>query len=115
MICISLLLEFVTKTESEAKTLPRSFKVLYLQVFGSGDPAGMSLCPVRILKSIYQKLRNSVCFCVHFLSPRNSPHPLLKNAISYFWREGSWFITAHSANKVAGTLQDSHVVQALCP
>lgn len=51
--------------ESEVKTLPRSFKVLYLQVFITGDPAEIPLCPGGALKSIYQGLRNPFRFRTH--------------------------------------------------
>ncbi|XP_064087254.1 uncharacterized protein LOC135201886 [Macrobrachium nipponense] len=87
-IFLSFLPEFVAKTESEANTLPRSFRVLALRDFVNGDPEEMRLCPVRALRvylSRVEKLRPRPRTL--FISPRNPSRPISKNAISFFLRE----------------------------
>lgn len=59
--------------ESEVKTLPRSFKVLYLQVFITGDPAEIPLCPGGALKSILSRVAKPLPLPHTLVSPRILP------------------------------------------
>lgn len=114
MISISLLLEVVAKTESEAKTLLRSLKVLYLQVFGSGISRDVFMSDANISLFIKGLETPSASVYTSCLTAESFPSAV-KDAISYFQRKGSWFISVYSTNTVAGTLHDSRVVRALCP
>ena len=79
--------EFLAKTESALRSLPRSFDIPSLSDFAAGLPEEMLLCPVRSL-SEYIARTSSVSNrpCRLFVSPRNPSRAMSKNGISFFLR-----------------------------
>ena len=80
--------EFLAKTESALRSLPRSFDIPSLSDFAAGLPEEMLLCPVRSL-SEYIARTSSVPNRPRrlFVSPRNPSRAMSKNGISFFLRE----------------------------
>ena len=80
--------EFLAKTESALRSLPRSFDIPSLFDFAAGLPDEMLLCPVRSL-SEYIARTSSVPNRPRrlFVSPRNPSRAMSKNGISFFLRE----------------------------
>ena len=85
---MSYLPEFRAKLESEARPLPRSFRVRSLPDFVGDLPDELPPCPVRALRcylswtaSLPSRPRS------HFVSPRAPSRPLSKNALSFFIRD----------------------------
>ena len=80
--------EFLAKTESALRSLPRSFDIPSLSDFAAGLPDELLLCPVRALSeyivrtsSITNRPRRLV------VSPRNPSRAMSKNGISFLLRE----------------------------
>ena len=80
--------EFLAKTESALRSLPRSFDIPSLSDFAAGLPDEMLLCPVRTL-SEYIARTSSVTNRPRrlFVSPRNPSWAMSKNGISFLLRE----------------------------
>ena len=80
--------EFLAKTESALRSLPRSFDIPSLSDFAAGLPEEMLLCPVRSL-SEYIARTSSVPNRPRrlFVSLRNPSRAMSKNGISFFLRE----------------------------
>ena len=86
--CLSYVPDFVAKSESLSRTIPRSFLVRSLSDFAAGLDDDLLLCPVRALRiylarlSTLSPLRRRL-----FVSPSRPSRPLSKNAVSFFLRD----------------------------
>ena len=86
--CLSYVPEFVAKSESLSRSIPRSFLVRSLSDFAAGLDDDLLLCPVRALRiyldclSTLSPLRRRL-----FVSPHRPSRPLSKNAVSFFLRD----------------------------
>ena len=88
--CLSYVPDFVAKSESLSRTIPRSFLVRSLSDFAAGLEDDLLLCPVRALRIYLDRLSTlSPLRRRLFMSPSRSrpSRPLLKNAISFFLRD----------------------------
>ena len=86
--CLSYIPQFVAKSESLTRSIPRSFLVKSLSDFAAGLDADLLLCPVRALR-FYRDRTNSLSPLRHrlFVSPHRPPHAMSKIAVSFFLRE----------------------------
>ena len=86
--CLSYIPQFVAKSESLTRSIPRSFLVKSLSDFAAGLDADLLLCPVRALR-IYLDRTRSLSPLHHrlFVSPRRPSRAMSKNAVSFFLRE----------------------------
>ena len=86
--CLSYIPQFVAKSESLTRSIPRSFLVKPLSDFAAGLDADLLLCPVRALR-FYLDRTNSLSPLRHrlFVSPRRPSRAMSKNAVSFFLRE----------------------------
>ena len=86
--CLSYVPEFVAKSESLSRTIPRSFLVRSLSDFAAGLDDDLLLCPVRALRIYLDRLSTlSPLRRRLFVSPSRPSRPLSKNAISFFLRD----------------------------
>ena len=80
--------EFLAKTETAVRPLPRSFSVQFLQDFAAGLREELLLCPVRSLR---EYLRRTSKFVNRprrlFVSPRCPSHAMPKNGTSFLLHE----------------------------
>ena len=85
---VSYVPEFLAKTETAVRSLPRSFSVQSLGDFAAGLPEDLLLCPVR---SLWEYVTRTSWFinrpCRLFVSPHCPSRAMSKNAISYFLRK----------------------------
>ena len=88
--CLSYIPQFVAKSESLTRSIPRSFLVKSLADFAAGLDTDLLLCPVRALR-LYLLRARSFSPGRHrlFVSPRRPTRPLSKNAVSFFLRRSS--------------------------
>ena len=86
--CLSYIPQFVAKSESLTRSIPRSFLVKSLSDFAAGLDDYLLLCPVRALR-IYLHRTRSLSPLRHrlFVSPRRPSRAMSKNAVSFFLRE----------------------------
>ena len=86
--CLSYIPQFVAKSESLTRSIPRSFLVKSLADFAAGLDIDLLLCPVRALR-LYLLRARSLSPCRHrlFVSPRRHSRAMSKNAVSFFLRE----------------------------
>ena len=86
-VYLSYLPEFRAKSESEARPLPRSFRVRSLSDFVGCFPDELLLCPVQALQ-VYLDRTLSLPARPHtlFVSPRAPSRSLSKNALSFFFQ-----------------------------
>ena len=86
--CLSYVPQFVAKSESLTRSIPRSFLVKSLSDFAAGLDNDLLLCPVQALR-IYLDRTRSLIPLRHrlFVSPRRPSHAMSKNAVSSFLRE----------------------------
>ena len=85
---VSYVPEFLAKTESALRPLPRSFLVKSLTDFAAGLDEDLLLWLVRCLRVYLQRTSPGVNRPQRlFVSPRNPLHSISKNVISYFLRE----------------------------
>ena len=86
--CLSYVPQFVAKSESLTRSIPRSLLVKSLSDFAAGLDDDLLLCPVRVLR-IYLDRTRSVAPVRHhlFISPRRPSLAMSKNAVSFFLRE----------------------------
>ena len=86
--CLSYIPQFVAKSESLTRSIPRSFLVKSLSDFAAGLDADLLLCPVQAL-CIYLDRTASLAPLRHrlFVSPRRPSRSLSKNAVSFFLRD----------------------------
>ena len=85
--CLSYVPQFVAKSESLTRSIPRSL-VKSLADFAAGLDDDLLLCPVRAL-CIYLQRTRSLSPLRHrlFVSPRRPSRAMSKNAVSFFLRE----------------------------
>ena len=82
--CLSYVPDFVAKSESLSRTIPRSFLVRSLSDFAAGLDDDLLLCPVRALRIYLDRLSTlSPLRRRLFVSPSRPSRPLSKNAISF--------------------------------
>ena len=86
--CLSYIPQFVAKSESLTRSIPRSFLVKSLSDFAAGLDDDLLLCPVRVL-GIYLDRIASFAPLRHrlFVSPRRPSRSLSKNTVSFFLRD----------------------------
>ena len=86
--CLSYIPQFVAKSESLTRSIPRSFLVKSLSDFVAGLDDDLLLCPVRALR-IYLDRTRSLSPLRHrlFVSPRHPSRAMSKNAVSFFLRD----------------------------
>ena len=86
--CVSYIPQFVAKSESLTRSIPRSFLVKSLADFATGLDTDLLLCPVRALR-LYLPRARSLSPGRHrlFVSPRRPSRAMSKNAVSFFLRE----------------------------
>ena len=86
--CLSYIPQFVAKSESLTRSIPRSFLAKSLADFAAGLDTDLLLCPVRSLRLYLLRARSSSPGRHRlFVSPRRPTRPLSKNAVSFFLRE----------------------------
>ena len=85
--CLSYIPQFVAKSESLTRSIPRSL-VKSLSDFAAGLDEDLLLCPVRALR-IYLDRTRPLAPVRHrlWVSPRRPSHAMSKNAVSFFLRE----------------------------
>ena len=85
---VSYVPQFVAKSESLTRSIPRSFLVKSLSDFAAGLDEDLLLCPVSAL-CIYLDRTRSLAPVRHrlFVSPRRPSRAMSKNAVSFFLRE----------------------------
>ena len=103
---VSYVPEFLAKTESALRLLPRSFLVKSLTDPAASLDKDLLLCPVRCLRVYLQRTSPGVNRRrLIFVSPRNPSRSISKNAILYFL----WEIIAEAgASSVAGVVPHAH-------
>ena len=85
---VSYVPEFIAKTESAFRPLPRSFDIQSLSDFAAGLPDEMLLCPVHSLSEYVARTSRFVDRPRKlFVSPRNPSRAMSKNGISFLLRE----------------------------
>ena len=86
--CLSYVPQFVAKSESLTRSIPRSFLVQSLSDFASGLDDDLLLCPVRALRIYLDRIASLAPLCHRlFVSPRRPSRSLSKNAVSFFLRD----------------------------
>ena len=95
--CLSYVPQFVAKSESLTRSIPRSFLVKSLSDFAAGLDDDLLLCPVLALR-IYLDRTNPLAPLRHrlFVSPCRPSRTISKNAVSFFLRD---VITAAGASR----------------
>ena len=95
--CLSYVPQFVAKSESLTRSIPRSFLVKSLSNFSAGLNEDLLLCPVRALHIYLDRTRHLTSLRHRlFVSPRRPSRSMSKNAVSFFLRE---VITAAGASR----------------
>ena len=86
--CLSYVPQFVAKSESLTRSIPRSFLVKSLSDFAAGLDEDLLLCPVWALR-IYVDRTRPLAPVRHrlFVSPRHPSRTMSKNAVSFFLHE----------------------------
>ena len=85
--CLSYVPEFVTKSESLSRSIPRSFLVKSLSDFTAGLDVDLLLCPVRALRvSLNRTLSLAPSRRRLFVSPSCPASAMSKNAVSFLLR-----------------------------
>ena len=86
--CLSYVPQFVAKSESLTRSVPRSFLVKSLSDFAAGLDDDLLLCPVRALRLYLDRTASLAPLRHHlFVSPRCPSCSLSKKAISFFLRD----------------------------
>ena len=110
--CLPYIPQFVAKSESLTRSIPRSFLVKSLAVFAAGLDIDLLLCPVRALRLYLLRVR-SLSPCRHrlFVSPQRHSRAMSKNTVSFFLREV--ISAAEAARPHVGSLR--LLKSAACP
>ena len=108
---LSYVPEFVAKTESALRPLPRSFEVPSLGDFAAGMIEDLLLCPVRALSAYLDRTSGIVNRPRHlFVSPRCPSRAMSKNWISYMLRE---IIVQSGASSGSGQVPRAHSIRGI--
>ena len=105
---LSYVPEFVAKTETASRPLPRSFEVQSLEDFAAGVPEDLLLCPVRALSAYLARTSNIANRPRRlFVSPKCPSRAMSKNGISYMLRE---LIVQSGASSQSGQAPRAHSI-----
>ena len=86
--CLSYIPQFVAKSESLTRSIPRSFLVKSLADFAAGFDIDLLLCPVRALRLYLLRARSLSPYCHRlFVSPRRHSRAMSTNAVLFFLLE----------------------------
>ena len=109
--CLSSIPQFVAKSESLTRSIPRSFLVTSLADFAAGFNTDLLLCPLRAL-CLYLLRARSLSPGRHrlFVSPRRPSRAMSTNAVSLFLEEV--ISAAEAARPQVGSLQ-AHDVRSV--
>ena len=110
--CLSYIPQFVAKSESLTRSIPRSFLVTSLADFAAGLDIDLLLCPVKAIR-LYLLRAWSLSPCRHrlFVSLRRLSRAMYKNAVSFFFERLSLLL-----RQLALTLDPSGLLKsAACP
>ena len=109
--CLSYIPQFVAKSESLTRSIPRSFLVTSLADFAAGLDSDLLLCPVRALR-LYLLWARSSSPGRHrlFVSPRRPARPFLRTRCRSFW--GEVIAAARAAGPLVGSLR-AHEVRSV--
>ena len=108
---LSYVPEFVAKTESAIRPLPRSFEVKSLGDFAAGLPEVLLLCPVRSLSASLTRTSGIVNRPRRlFVSSKCPSRAMSKNGISYMLRE---VIVQSGASSQSGQVQRAHSIRGI--
>ena len=109
--CLSYIPQFVAKSESLTRSIPRSFLVTSLADFAAGLVTDLLLCPVRALR-LYLLRARSLSPGRHclFVSPRRPSRSMSMNAVSFFL--GEVISAAEAARPQVGSLR-AHDVRSV--
>ena len=106
--CLSYIPQFVAKSESLTRSIPRSFLVKPLADFAAGLDTDLLLCPVRALR-LYLLRARSLSPGRHrlFVFPRRPSRAMSTNAVSFFL--GEVISAAEAARPPVGSLRAHNV------
>ena len=108
---LSYVPEFVAKTESALRPLPRSFEVKSLGDFAAGLPDDLLLCPVRSLSAYLDRTSTIVNRPRRlFVSSKCPSRAVSKNGISYLLRE---LIVQSGASSQSGQVPRAHSIRGI--
>ena len=108
---LSYVPEFVAKTETAIRPLPRSFEVQSLEDFAAGLPEDLLLCPVRSLSAYLARTSNIANRPRRlFVSPKCPSRAMSKNGISYMLRE---LIVQSVASSQSGQAPRAHSIRGM--
>ena len=108
---LSYVPEFVAKTESAMRPLPRSFEVQSLGDFAAGMPEDLLLCPVRSLSAYLDRTSGIVNRPRRlFVSSKCPSRAMSKNGISYMLRE---IIVQSGASLQSGQVPRPHSIRGI--
>ena len=108
---LSYVPEFVAKTESAIRPLPRSFEVKSLGDFAAGLPEDLLLCPVRSLSAYLTRTSGIVNRPRRlFVSSKCPSRAMSKNGISYMLRE---VIVQSGASSQSGQVPRAHSIRGI--
>ena len=109
--CLSYIPQFVAKSESLTRSIPRSFLVTSLADFAAGLDSDLLLCPVRALRLYLLRARSSSPGRHRlFVSPRRPARPFLRTRCRSFW--GEVIAAARAAGPLVGSLR-AHEVRSV--
>ena len=109
--CLYYIPQFVAKSESLTRSIPRSFLVTSLADFAAGLDSDLLLCPVRALR-LYLLRARSLSTGRHrlFVSPRRPARPSLRTRCRSVW--GEVIAAARAARPPVGSLR-AHEVRSV--
>ena len=109
--CLSSIPQFVAKSESLTRSIPRSFLVTSLADFAAGLTTDLLLCPIWVL-CLYLLRARSLSPGRHrlFVSPRRPSRAMSTNAVSFFL--GEVISAAEAARPQVGSLR-AHDVRSV--
>ena len=108
---LSYVPEFVAKTGTATRPLPRSFEVQSLGDFAAGLPEDLLLCPVRSLSAYLTRTSNVVNRPRRlFVSSKCPSKAMSKNGISYLLRE---LIVQSGASSQSGQAPRAHSIRGI--
>ena len=102
--CLYYIPQFVAKSESLTRSIPRSFLVTSLADFAAGLDSDLLLCPVRALRLYLLRARSLSTGRHHlFVSPQRPARPSLRTRCRSFW--GEVIAAARAARPPVGSLR----------